>query len=53
MDPDPDPGAVDAFLTDLQRRICAALEAEDGEARFHGETFATPGGTDPGAPAGP
>ncbi len=34
----PDPGAVDTFLTDLQGRICASLEAEDGDARFHGET---------------
>jgi coproporphyrinogen III oxidase len=42
----PDPTAVDAFLTDLQGRICAALEAEDGEARFEGETFSAPGGTE-------
>lgn len=33
----PDPAAVDAYLTGLQGRICAALEAEDGAARFRGE----------------
>jgi coproporphyrinogen III oxidase len=42
---DLDPAAVDAFLTDLQGRICAALEAEDGEARFAGEAFSAPGGS--------
>jgi coproporphyrinogen III oxidase len=41
----PDPRAVDAFLSDLQGRICSALEAEDGEARFSGETFTDPSGT--------
>jgi coproporphyrinogen III oxidase len=42
----PDPTAVDRFLSDLQARICSALEAEDGSARFAGETFAAPGGTE-------
>jgi coproporphyrinogen III oxidase len=41
----PDPGRVDAFLRELQTRICAALEAEDGRARFSRETFTDPGGS--------
>src|SRR3990172_12960235 len=41
----PDPAAVRDYLTGLQARICAALEAEDGAARFRGETFSDPGGT--------
>jgi coproporphyrinogen III oxidase len=41
----PDPSAVHDYLTGLQARICAALEAEDGTARFRGETFTDPGGT--------
>ena len=41
----PDPAAVRDYLTGLQARICAALEAEDGGARFRGETFSDPGGT--------
>jgi coproporphyrinogen III oxidase len=32
-----DPSAVHAYLSDLQARICAALEAEDGAVRFRGE----------------
>jgi len=41
----PDPSRVDAFLRELQARICAALEAEDGQARFSRETFGDPGGS--------
>jgi coproporphyrinogen III oxidase len=41
----PDPARVDAHLRDLQTRICAALEAEDGTARFSRQTFEDPGGT--------
>ncbi len=41
----PDPARVDAYLRDLQARICAALEAEDGTARFSRQTFEDPGGT--------
>jgi len=40
----PDPAAVDACLTALQGQICAALEAEDGAARFRGEDVSE-GGT--------
>jgi coproporphyrinogen III oxidase len=39
-----DPSAVDAYLRELQARICAALEAEDGTARFRGDEAAGPGG---------
>ena len=39
-----DPSAVDAYLRDLQARICAALEAEDGAAKFREEEVAGPGG---------
>jgi coproporphyrinogen III oxidase len=35
----PDAGAVRAHLLDLQDRICAALEAEDGSARFREQRF--------------
>jgi coproporphyrinogen III oxidase len=42
----PDPARVDAYLRELQARICAALEAEDGSARFRGETFADPSGSE-------
>lgn len=31
----PDKNAVKTYLLDLQERICAALEAEDGTGRFH------------------
>jgi coproporphyrinogen III oxidase len=37
--------AVKRYLMDLQDRICAALEAEDGHARFVEERFEGPGGT--------
>jgi coproporphyrinogen III oxidase len=40
-----DPGAVHESLAGLQARICAALEAEDGAARFRGEPSTDPGGT--------
>jgi len=35
---------VRAYLEDLQDRICAALEAEDGSARFREERFESPTG---------
>jgi coproporphyrinogen III oxidase len=35
----PDPGAVRDQLLDLQDRICAMLEAEDGSARFRREEY--------------
>ena len=35
---------VRAYLQDLQDRICAALEAEDGGARFREERFPSPTG---------
>jgi coproporphyrinogen III oxidase len=35
----PDKQAVKAFLLDLQDRICAALEKEDGEARFQEDAW--------------
>jgi coproporphyrinogen III oxidase len=41
----PDAGRVHAFLSDLQARICAALEAEDGGARFSGAAFSDRNGT--------
>jgi coproporphyrinogen III oxidase len=41
----PDPARVHAYLSELQARICAALEAEDDGARFSRETFEDPGGT--------
>jgi coproporphyrinogen III oxidase len=37
-------GPVRAHLLDLQDRICAALETEDGTARFREERFASPTG---------
>jgi coproporphyrinogen III oxidase len=41
-----DASAVDAYLSELQARICAALEAEDGAAKFGGaEVAAGSGGT--------
>jgi len=40
----PDPASLRAFLLDLQDRICAALEAEDGAARFREQRFETPAG---------
>jgi coproporphyrinogen III oxidase len=36
--------AVKAYLLDLQDRICAALEAEDGGARFAEDAWTRPGG---------
>ena len=35
----PDIGAVRAYLLELQDRICAGLEAEDGVVRFREERF--------------
>jgi coproporphyrinogen III oxidase len=40
----PDVAALRAFLESLQDRICAALEAEDGAARFREDRFPTPAG---------
>ncbi len=39
-----DAAAVREYLIGLQGRICAELEAEDGAARFRGESFAGPEG---------
>ncbi len=42
----PDPAAVDAYLTELQDRICTGLEEEeDGGARFEERRFDGPGGS--------
>lgn len=35
----PDKNAVKTYLLDLQDRICAALEAEDGRGRFHEDNW--------------
>jgi coproporphyrinogen III oxidase len=40
----PDIDAVAAYLTDLQDRICAALEAADGGARFREDRWERPEG---------
>jgi coproporphyrinogen III oxidase len=40
----PDPQAVKDYLLDLQDRICAALEAADGAARFREDAWKRPGG---------
>jgi coproporphyrinogen III oxidase len=40
----PDIARVKAFLMDLQDRICAALEAADGSARFAEDNWLRPGG---------
>jgi coproporphyrinogen III oxidase len=40
----PDPNAVERYLLDLQDRICAALESEDGAARFREDAWDRPGG---------
>lgn len=39
-----DVAAVKAYLMDLQERICAALEAADGGARFSADSWERPGG---------
>jgi len=36
--------AVRSYLTDLQERICAAIEAADGGARFHEDAWTRPAG---------
>ena len=41
----PDPLAVRTYLSDLQDRICGALEREDGRARFVEDAQEGPGGT--------
>jgi coproporphyrinogen III oxidase len=40
----PDTAAVRAYLLDLQDRICAAVEAEDGGARFEEDLWERPEG---------
>ena len=42
--PETDLEAVHAYLTDLQDRICDALEAQDGGAGFSRQEIATPAG---------
>jgi coproporphyrinogen III oxidase len=42
--PQPDAQAVKAFLLDLQDRICADLEQEDGQARFVEDAWDREGG---------
>ena len=44
MSDQPDVQAVKAFLLDLQDRICNAIEAEDGEARFMEDNWEREGG---------
>ena len=44
MDPSDPSDAVRDYLLDLQDRICAALEGEDGEAAFTREEIPRPGG---------
>jgi coproporphyrinogen III oxidase len=44
-DDEPSPDAVRSYLLELQDRICAALEAEDGGGRFREERLEGPGGT--------
>jgi coproporphyrinogen III oxidase len=41
----PDPGAMREYLSGLQARVCAALEAEDGAAHFAGESSSDTGGS--------
>ncbi|HEY8494324.1 MAG TPA: oxygen-dependent coproporphyrinogen oxidase [Myxococcota bacterium] len=40
----PDPAPIRSYLLDLQDRICAALEHEDGAARFREQRFESPNG---------
>jgi coproporphyrinogen III oxidase len=40
----PDINAVKAYLLDLQDRICAGLEAEDGQAKFEQDNWEREGG---------
>lgn len=44
MSPAPDLNAVKTYLLGLQDRICSALEAEDGTARFHEDLWTRPEG---------
>lgn len=44
MSDNPDISAVHAFLTGLQQRICAGLEAADGGARFGSDVWQRPEG---------
>ena len=43
-DPSPNFTAVRAYLMGLQDRICAALEAEDGDGRFAEDAWTRHGG---------
>lgn len=43
-EPQPNVQAVKAFLLDLQDRICSAIEAEDGKARFMEDGWKREGG---------
>ena len=40
----PDPAPIRSYLLDLQDRICATLEREDGRARFREQRFESPNG---------
>jgi coproporphyrinogen III oxidase len=40
----PNPPAVESYLLDLQQRLCAALEREDGAARFREDRWERAGG---------
>jgi len=40
----PDLAAIERYLLELQERICAAFEAEDGRARFREDRWERPGG---------
>jgi coproporphyrinogen III oxidase len=44
MNDQPDIGAVQGYLRDLQDRICAAFESADGQARFREDAWERPGG---------
>ena len=44
MSDQPDVQAVKAYLLDLQGRICSAIEAEDGQARFMEDDWEREGG---------
>ena len=44
MSDGPDPAAIRSELMALQDRLCAALEAEDGTARFREQRFESPTG---------
>ncbi len=39
MSEQPNPGAIESYLLDLQNRICAALETEEGGGRFREDSW--------------